>query len=134
MNVWEWILSCLGGAVSFGTLLTVTFPSVRKKLKERLFRWENVQKQVDRSCLLLEEMAKEEAKRKEEIALQKEVDLCVLRDLITSMYYRHAAEKKIRTYELEDVFALYDLYCKAGGNSYVHSLYQQMSEEWEISR
>ena len=134
MNVWEWILSCLGGVISCGTVLTVTLPSLRNRWKERLFRWENMQKQVDRCCLLLEEAAREEEMRKEEIALQKEVDLCVLRDLITSMYYRRAGEKKIRTYELEDVFALYDLYCKAGGNSYVHSLYQQMSEEWEVVR
>ena len=132
MNFWEFLGKILSLFISFGTLVTVTVPALRNKLKEGLFGRENLKSQVDLIHQILEEHVKGDAQRKEEIALQREVDLCVLRDLITGIYYRSLPEKKLHSYEWEDASALHDLYCKRGGNSYVHSLYAQMSQEWEI--
>lgn len=122
----------LGIFISLGTLTTVTVPALRNKLKKRLFYGEELKKELCSLRALLEEHIAREAELREEMALQKEVDLCVLRDLITGIYFRRVKERKIHAYELEDVSALYDLYRKRGGNSYVHTVYRQMTKEWEL--
>ena len=122
----------IGVLISLGTLLTVTVPSLRNKLKRRLLHGEETEKEMRAIRLLLEEHVAKDAALQEELLLQKEVDLCVLRDLITGIYFRRAKEKKIHAYELEDASALHDLYKKRGGNSYVHTLYRQMAKEWEL--
>lgn len=122
----------LGLLISTGTLITVTVPALRNKLKQRLFRGQEEKNEMVAIRRLLEEHIKQNAALREEIALQKEVDLCVLRDLITGIYFRRAKDGKIHAYELEDASALHDLYQKRGGNSYVGALYRQMSEEWEL--
>lgn len=134
MTLPETLSLFLGIAVSAGTVITVTVPALRNKLKQRLFQNEKQTKELGRVTELLEELVSKEALRQKEDALQREVDLCILRDLITAIYYRRLGEKKIHAYELEDVSALHDLYRKRGGNSYVHTLYEQMSGEWEVIR
>lgn len=124
--------SVLGLLISTGTLITVTVPALRNKLKERLFHSQELEKEVRAIHRLLEEHIKQDATLREEIALQKEVDLCVLRDLITGIYFRRAKERRIHAYELEDASALHDLYQKRGGNSYVGALFRQMSGEWDL--
>ncbi len=132
MNLWEILGKVLSLFISFGTLVTVTVPAMRNKLKQVLFSGENTKKQIRVIHRMLEEHVEGDKERKKEMDLQREVDLCVLRDLITAIYYRRLPEKKLHSYELEDASALHDLYRKRGGNSYVHSLYLQMSQEWEI--
>ncbi len=132
MKIWEFLGKILSVVISLGTLVSVSIPALRNKLKEALFAKDQMRKKIKEIYRLLEEHVKEDEKRKEEIELQRQVDVCVLRDLITAIYYRSLPEKKLHSYELEDVSALHDLYCKRGGNSYVNSLYLQMSREWEI--
>lgn len=132
MTVLGWLSSALSVLIGIGTVLTVTIPSLRHKLKQSIFGGENEKKEVMRIRKILEEHVSQDAKREAETALQREVDLCVLRDLITSIYYRRLEEKKLHIYELEDVSALHDLYIRRGGNSYVSGLYRQMSREWKI--
>jgi len=132
MNVLSVVGTALGILISIGTLITVTVPGVRNKLKKRLFRGEEMKGEIRAIRLLLEEHIKQDTVLREELALQKEVDLCVLRDMITGIYFRRAKEKKIHPYELEDASALLDLYRKRGGNSYVNTLYGQMTREWEL--
>ena len=122
----------LGLFISMGTLITVTVPTLRNKLKERLFHGQELEKEMRAIRQLLEEHIKQDALLRDEIALQKEVDLCVLRDLITGIYFRRAKDRKIHAYELEDASALHDLYQKRGGNSYVGALFRQMSGEWDL--
>ena len=124
--------SVLGILISLGTLVTVTVPALRNKLKKRLFYAEELETELRSLRVLLEAHVAREAELRDEMTLQKEVDLCVLRDLITGIYFRRVKERKIHAYELEDVSALYDLYRKRGGNSYVHTVYRQMTKEWEL--
>ena len=124
--------SVLGILISLGTLVTVTVPALRNKLKKRLFYGEELKGELHSLRALLEEHVAREAQLRDEMTLQKEVDLCVLRDLITGIYFRRVKERKIHAHELEDVSALYDLYRKRGGNSYVHTVYRQMTKEWEL--
>lgn len=132
MKLLSTVATLLGIAISFGTLLTVTVPALRNKLKKRLFHGDEIEGEVRAIRLLLEEHMKQDAALREELSLQKEVDLCVLRDLITGIYFRRAKEKRIHTYELEDASALHELYRKRGGNSYVDALYGQMTKEWDL--
>ncbi len=128
----EKITAILSLVISLGTVLTVTLPKLALWLKEKLSKGETVDTQIKKIRALLEEHVAEDRRRSEEWELQKEVDLCVLRDLITGIYYQYAKEKKIPVYAFEDVMALNDLYHKRGGNSYVKNLICQISEEWEI--
>ena len=132
MTVLGWISSALSILIGIGTVLTVTIPNLRHKLKQAFFGGTAEKKEVVQIRKILEEHVAKDSKREAEAVLQREVDLCVLRDLITAIYYRRLEEKKIHIYELEDVSALHDLYLRRGGNSYVSGLYRQMSREWTI--
>ena len=88
----------LGILISTGTLITVTVPALRNKLKQRLFQSRELEEELRAIRRLLEEHIKQDAALREEIALQKEVDLCVLRDLITGIYFRRAKDRKIHAY------------------------------------
>lgn len=126
------ISSLLGIGVSLGTLLFVTLPKGRDMLLNFLTRDNKLKQEISSVSQMLREHTSEDGKKKEEARLQKEVDRCVLRSLITSIYYCYAKEKKIPVYAMEDVAALYELYKKRGGNSYVQSLMRQILEEWEV--
>ena len=123
------IVACM---VSLGTLACVSLPSLRKRLIDLLTHREMQDDKLERIFSMLETLSAETKEGKAEQKLQREVDLCVLRDLITTVYYRYAKEKKIPVYAMENVTALYSLYQKRGGNSYVKLLFRQMAEEWEV--
>ena len=58
---------------------------------------------------------------------------CLLRDSITKIYYRKKETETLEEYERKDLENLYDCYSRMGGNSYVHSLYDEMTR-WPIVR
>ena len=126
----ERIAVILGVLISLGTLLTVTLPRLRQALVRRLFP-PSEQKALREEVKAVQEMLKTLL---EDRGIQKEVDLCVLRDLITAIYYRRVEKRSLRPFELEDACALYELYCKRGGNSYVHTLFDQMTREWDVEK
>ena len=57
-------------------------------------------------------------------------DITQFRHSITGIYYKYKDEKKMPVYVKEDLMKLYDRYEKLGGNSYVHQIYQEMSQ-WD---
>ncbi|MBR3837476.1 MAG: hypothetical protein IKJ74_04940 [Clostridia bacterium] len=122
----------LGLLISGGTVLCVTLPSLRSFLADRLSGIDKTHEQLLEIRRLMEEQKATADVLKREAELQRQVDVCVLRDLITTAYYQYAQEKRIPVYALENVTALYELYEKRGGNSYVESLVNQILDEWEI--
>lgn len=62
---------------------------------------------------------------------QNEALLCITRSEITGMYYKYFEKKTIPMYERENLIKLYDSYEKNGGNSYVHTIVEEMLE-WEV--
>lgn len=121
--------------IAFGTLMTVTLPGLRKKAVSwwnRISGMDQVNQELKGMRSLLEEHVSQDRARKAELELQREVDKCVLRDLITNIYYKYVKEKAIPIYELQDAAALHELYRKRGGNSYVHHIFRQMTEDWEV--
>lgn len=61
----------------------------------------------------------------------KETDKCLLRDRITSIYFKHYRECEIREYEFENVAQLYKQYKKLGGNSFVDKVWREI-QEWKV--
>ena len=59
-----------------------------------------------------------------------ESQLSILRHEITSIYYQHLEEKKIPTHTKESVLMMYNQYEKLGGNSYVHTIVEEI-KSWE---
>ena len=63
--------------------------------------------------------------------LQDEALRAMLRNNITSMYYKHVDIKTLREYEFEEMIQEAEVYFKLGGNSYVRELYEKMCE-WDV--
>lgn len=77
--------------------------------------------------MLKQHIAESEFKNKS----QNEALLCITRSEITGMYYKYFEKKTIPMYERENLIKLYDSYEKNGGNSYVHTIVEEMLE-WEV--
>lgn len=60
----------------------------------------------------------------------EETDLAQIRNTITHIYYKYKDEKKIPSYEKQNLMSLYEQYRRLHGNSYVKSIMEQV-EKWE---
>ena len=60
----------------------------------------------------------------------EQTDLALLRNTITHIYYKYKDDKKIPTFEKENVIYLYENYKRLGGNSYVVEIVNKI-KEWE---
>lgn len=63
----------------------------------------------------------------------KEGQKSLLRDRMTTTYYKHLDEKKLRQYEYESFMALYKSYKALGGNSFIDHIKAEL-DEWEVIR
>lgn len=66
----------------------------------------------------------------EQIEINKSNDLAIIRNTITHIYFKYKDDRKIPHYEKENVFALYERYKELGGNSYIKTVVNDISE-WE---
>lgn len=62
---------------------------------------------------------------------QNEALLCITRSEITAIYYKYFELKAFPIYERENLIKLYDSYEKNGGNSYIHTIVDEMLE-WKV--
>lgn len=62
---------------------------------------------------------------------QTEALKCLLRNSITSTYYKHIEDKTIREYEFEAMLQEAETYFALGGNSYVKKLHDDMCG-WKV--
>lgn len=74
----------------------------------------------------------EKAKANEEED-RRETDRCLLRNHITSIYFRHCEEKTIMEWEYENLTRLYTQYKKLGGNSFVDKIWNEV-QSWKVIR
>lgn len=63
--------------------------------------------------------------------IQNETLLCITRSEITSVYYRYFEQRAFPMYERENLIKLYDSYQNNGGNSYIHTIVQEMLN-WKV--
>lgn len=118
----------LGLCTSVGTLFCVTIPGLRHKVGD-WFVSKQKRDSFDDRLNRIEEML---AQHVQADADKTEAMKCLLRDSITTIYYKRLPESEIKTYEVEDVTKLFDSYRKLGGNSYVQNIYDQMTSEWRV--
>lgn len=71
--------------------------------------------------------------RKAELADRKETDRCLLRNSITTIYYKYVKDCEMPEYEYENLERLYKQYKKLGGNSFVDKVWNE-AQEWKIYR
>ena len=62
---------------------------------------------------------------------RKETDKCLLRNSITTIYYKYQKDAEMPQYEYENVERLYKQYKKLGGNSFVDKIWNEI-QEWRI--
>lgn len=65
-------------------------------------------------------------KSKEDEAITKEADLCILRKSIIEIYYNAKGKKYLPLYMKENLLELFDIYQLRGGNKYIHSLVDEL--------
>lgn len=64
----------------------------------------------------------------EQLQDQKKATICSLRHSITGIYEKYKDEQKLPSNVREDLCSLYERYSELGGNSYIHSIFEEMIE------
>lgn len=81
---------------------------------------------------LLQQLQKDVEEIKFNDTKRDKADICVLRNMITQMYYDYLDERTLPIYIRENLVHLYEEYEKKHGNSYVKQIYTEMLD-WDIS-
>ena len=97
----------------------------RNKVDEDILQMLKDQQEV------LQAMRDDIDKLKENDGKRDTTDVCILRNMITNIYYTHLATKRLPIYTRENLVYLFEEYDKKHGNSYVRHLYAEMME-WDI--
>ena len=66
-----------------------------------------------------------------EMEQAKEGDMCVLRQLMLDIYYRHKDNKVIPEYEAKNFMLMYEAYKARGGNSFIDEVHNHVVT-WEL--
>lgn len=56
----------------------------------------------------------------------------LLRDRMSTVYYKHLDEKRLRQYEYENFMSLYKSYKAMGGNSFIDHIKNEV-DQWEVT-
>ena len=62
---------------------------------------------------------------------QNEALLCITRSEITAIYFKYFESKNLPMFERENLIKMYDSYERNGGNSYVHTIVEEMLD-WDV--
>lgn len=76
---------------------------------------------------------KEEEREKEKADVRNKTYTCMLRSMITGVYYKYRDTKKIPEYEFENLEQLYKQYKMLGGNSFVEKIWSEI-QNWTVIR
>ena len=90
-----------------------------------------MQKNLDDLKKMMEVHLAEDAKKREAAQNDRDALLCLLRNSITSIYYRYLPEKAIPAHQNKNVIMLYDAYDHEGGNTYVSTIVEDM-RHWKV--
>lgn len=111
-----------------GVLITIAtfWGIISKKPKEALRRL--IREESKAANSELEESLKNV---KNQLDSNEQTTIAMIRHEITETYYKYKDSKKLPSNVKEDVLSLYERYEKLGGNSFVHSLIEEV-KTWEI--
>lgn len=120
------IFEGIGSAVGIIITLTAFWGIISKKPKEALKK------------MILEGSKEANSKMEEDIRkiLERQkknenATIVSLRHSITNIYERYQTDKKLPIHVKEDLLSLLDQYDKFGGNSYVHTIVEEM-KTWKV--
>lgn len=71
------------------------------------------------------------AKMWKEQSKSKVGQLCLLRQEMLKIYYKHLEDKTIRQYEAENFVMMYEAYKARGGNSFIDEVYDTVTS-WKL--
>ena len=71
------------------------------------------------------------AKMWKEQSKSKVGQLCLLRQEMLKIYYKHREDKTIRQYEAENFVMMYEAYKARGGNSFIDEVYDNVTS-WKL--
>lgn len=119
------ILKTIGGLA--GAIMTIiAFLGLISKKPRELFR-KAIREESKAANKTLEDNIDQLLKDNE---ASKKRDIVSLRHSITTIYEEYSGRKCFPTHVKEDMFSLYGEYEKLGGNSYVHSIVEEM-KQWK---
>ena len=119
---------------SIVTIITLTSIIV-KPIRKKIVKWirdTSHTATADKNAQQLVELNNKMTTILNEFEKSKQNDLCMIRHMITQIYYNNIGSTKIRAREREDMESLYDRYEKLGGNSYVKQIVKEMREKETI--
>lgn len=119
------ILKLVGGIAGALTTIIAFFTLISKKPKAWLaktIREESkaANQQLEKDIKLLVQDNEESKKR----------DIVSIRHSITTIYEEYKSRKKFPVHVKEDLLSLFEEYDKLGGNSYVHTIIEEM-KQWD---
>lgn len=121
-GIFQNIGSIVGILITLATFFTLVFKKPKAWLS-KIIREES--KAANQG---LENGVKQIEKKLEE---NEQTTIAMIRHEITETYYKYKDQKKMPSHVKEDVLGLYERYDKLGGNSFVHSLIDEL-KTWEI--
>lgn len=125
------IAAVVGCILSLITLITL----IVKPLREKFINWIKgkantceLEGKIDNLAEMLKTHIENDEAKLLAAEMQNEATLCILRDRITTMYYKYTVAESIPTYAREDLTKLYKIYHAMHGNSYIDIIYEEMLE------
>lgn len=67
----------------------------------------------------------------QELKKSKAGQLCLLRQEMLKIYYKHREDKTVRQYEAENFVMMYQAYKARGGNSFIDEVYEKVTS-WKL--
>lgn len=132
------IIKDIGGIV--GSLITIiTFLSIIiKPFRNAIVNWiksigktEKIAKNEKKLNEIKDTLANFVTESKRQSELQNEALLSLIRDNITSIYYKGLTAKTIKVFDKEALIKKFSIYSSMGGNSYIHEIYEEMMT-WNV--
>lgn len=120
------ITACIGAVLSIISFLTIFFKPFRKWIVNAITHVND--KALNEIKDMLGQHIEDEKERNKKVT---ESLVCVTRNAITSIYYQYFESKALPMYERENLIKLYDSYETNGGNSFVHTIVDEMLQ-WKV--
>ena len=109
--------------------------AIIKPLRNRFIAWvrgktnsSELENKIDEFGKLLRAHIEKDEEKIISAELSTEALLCMLRNEITTMYYKYTERESIPAHERENLVKLYTCYHSMHGNSYIDIIYEEMLE------
>jgi len=141
MDTWQKILFYMRDIGTYGTAiiaiataLTILIRPIRSRFIDwlkKITRSEEHNSMMEEFTSVIKKHEERDAEIMRMLKENREALQCTLRNDIVSIYYKYLPEKKIPSYQMENLAALYSRYKVLTDNTFVKKIYKEM-ENWEV--